>query len=365
MNFDYQFVKPKRILLDAACFMKDYETMKYTDEHLNYAKDKGVFSNEQIINFKKLIDSDFNASSKFQNILYYGGGLLIMSALTWLLVSNWDDFGAIGILIVSVSYLIVFLCAGYFLYYRKKILLPGGLLFCVAICVIPLLVFSIMRFFNFWPVETTYNDFYFWVKGKWIIIEIATILFALLVLLKTKFPFIVFIIACALWFMSMDIVPIIYSENTMTWTNRSDISQLFGIAMVFVSYLLDLKSKKRYSFWLYLFGLITITSGFSVFYNSDSGSLVTLLIVHLIMIILSLFLEQPVFIVFGMIGITEFLMRISYIWFKDSPVFPFLLTIIGLFLIIFGIIYQKNRNRINSFIINKIPKSIRWLRPGR
>ena len=351
------------VLLDAAPKMKDYEEMKYTEEHLQYAKDKGVFSDEQIINFKRLIDTDFNSSSKFQNILYYGGGLLIMSALTWLLLTNWDDFGAIGILIISTIYLFVFLFAGYYLYFHKKLTLPGGLLFCVAISVMPLLVFSIMRFFNFWPADSAYSDFYIWVKGKWIIMEIATIAVALPVLFKTRFPFIVFLISFALWFMSMDIVPIIYSENSISWTNRSDISQIFGIAMVIVAYFLDLKSKKRYSFWLYLFGLITITSGFSVFYNRDTAALAILLAVHVCMIFLSLFLEQPVFIVFGMIGITEFLMRISYIWFKDSPVFPFLLTIIGMFLIFSGIVYQKNRIKIDSAIVKRIPKSIRWLRP--
>lgn len=339
--------------------------MKYTNEQLDYAQKKGVFTEEQILQFKSLIQTDFHYVSKFQQVLYYGGGLLVISALTWLLKSSWDEFGPIGMVIISLLYLVLFSFLGYYVFYNKKMILPGGLLFCVAISVMPLLVFSLLRLYNFWPASYHYDDFYIWIKGKWIVLELTTIIFALVIFAKTKFPFIILMISFALWFLSMDIVPIIFSENTITWTNRSDISQVFGVLMLLCAYFIDLKSKREYSFWLYLFGLITLTSGLSVFYNDDTLSLIILLLVHLLMIILSLFLEQTVFMVFGMIGLTEFLSRISYVWFEDSPVFPFLLTIIGLALIFSGMFYQKNQVKISNALQRIIPRSLQNLRPKR
>ncbi len=339
--------------------------MKYTNEHLRYARDKGVFSDEQVDSFTRLIENDFPSASKFLKVLFYGGGLIIMSALTWLLKSSWDDFGAAGILIASTAYLIAFITSGFLVYRKNDLRLPGGMLLCVGIAIVPLFVFSVMRLFGFWPVGTVYDDFYIWIKGKWIVLELSATLVAAFVFYRTRFPFIVFLVSFALWFMSMDIVPIIYSTNGITWTLRSTISQIFGVAMLALGYLIDIKSKRDYSFWIYLFGLLTTTSGFSVFYNDDAVSLVSLLLVHLSMIFLSLFLDQVVFIVFGVIGVTEFLTRISYVWFKGSPIFPFLLTVIGILLIVTGIIYQRNRHRIDDAFLRIIPTPLRRLRPKR
>jgi len=111
--------------------------MKYTDEQLNEAVENDIFSPEQVNKFRIFVQNYNNHITKFQKTLYYGGGLL----------------------------------------------------FSISIAVTPLLVFSILRGFDFWPQEWSYNDYYIWIKGKWIILEISVILVALPILFKTKFPF--------------------------------------------------------------------------------------------------------------------------------------------------------------------------------
>jgi hypothetical protein len=281
------------------------------------------------------------------------------------MVTSWDSFGPKGIAIISALYFTVFLTAGYFMFFKKNMEVAGGILFSVSIAIVPLLVFSILKVYNRWPQGWEYNDYYEWVKGKWIILEISTILVALPILYKTKFPFIVFLIAGSLWFFSMDIVPLIYKTTYFTWTERANISIIFGLCMIGIGYVADVKLKKDYAFWMYLFGLITLSSGLSVFYNVDLYKFTLLGIVNILLILFSVFLNRNVFIVFGTIGLTQFLSRLSWEFFKGSVLFPFALTIIGVFLIILGILFQKNRKRIEDKIINKLPSYILNLRPKR
>jgi hypothetical protein len=339
--------------------------MKYTDDQLNEAIKDGIFSNEQVNQFKEFVQNNNNGITKFQKVLYYGGGLLIISAMTWLMKTSWDSFGPAGMTVASALYFVVFLLAGYFVFFKKDMETAGGLLFSVSIAVTPLFVFSLLRLFDFWPQDWEYNDYYIWIKGKWIILEISVILVALPILFKTKFPFHVFLIAGSLWFFSMDIVPIIYEKTRITWTERATISNIFGLYMIGIGYFVDIKFKKDYSFWMYLFGLITLSSGLSVFYNNDVSRFTLLCVVNVLLILFSIFINRNVFLVFGTIGLIEFLSRLSWKFLKGSVFFPFALTIIGVSLILLGIFFQKNRKKIEENIINKLPEFIIKLRPKR
>jgi hypothetical protein len=339
--------------------------MKYTDEQLNEAVKNDIFSVEQVERFREYVQNHNNHVTKFQKVLYYGGALLIISAMTWLMQTSWDSFGPVGITVTSALYFIVFFAAGYFVFFKKNMEVAGGLLFSIPIAITPLFVFSLLRIFDFWPQEWSYNDYYVWIKGKWIILEISVILVALPILFKTKFPFHVFLIAGSLWFFSMDIVPIIYEKTKITWTERAFISNIFGLCMIGIGYFADIKFKKDYSFWLYLFGLITLSSGLSVFYNDNLFKFTTLGIVNVLLILFSLLINRNVFLVFGTIGLIEFLSRLSWKFFKGSVFFPFALTIIGILLILSGIFFQKNRKKIEENFINKLPVFILNLRPKR
>ena len=340
--------------------------MQYTDSQLNDAVKNDIFSDKQVNRFRDFVqNSSINQVTKFQKVLYYGGGLLIISAMTWLMKSSWDNFGKEGMAAVSALYFVIFLFAGYFTFFKKKLEVAGGLLFSVSISIIPLLVFSVLRVFNFWDLDWDYDDYYIWIRGKWIVLEITTIAVALPILLKTKFPFIVFLIAGTLWFFSMDIMQVIEDKRSLTWTERANITNMFGLFMIAIGYYADIKFKKDYSFWLYLFGLIILSTGLSIFYNINIYKLIRLGVANILLILFALFINRNVFIVFGTIGLIEFLSRLSWQFFKDSSFFPFALTIFGVLLIVSGVFFQKNRKNIEEKIIKKLPVFILNLRPKR
>jgi hypothetical protein len=191
------------------------------------------------------------------------------------------------------------------------------------------------------------------------------VLVALPILIKTKFPFYLFLIAGSLWFFSMDIIPVIYEKTKITWTERAVISDFFGLFMIGTGYFADIKFKKDYSFWLYLFGLITLSSGLSVFYNDDVFKFIVLGIINILLILFSIFINRTVFLVFSTIGLTEFLGRLSWEFFEGSAFFPIALTVTGVLLIASGMFFQKNKKKIEESIIKKLPVFILNLRLKR
>jgi hypothetical protein len=190
-------------------------------------------------------------------------------------------------------------------------------------------------------------------------------LVGLIILVKTKFPFHVFLISVALWFFSMDIVAVMNHACSLTWSEQARITGIFGLCMIAVGYYADLKFKKDYSFWLYLFGSMTFLVGLSDFSNRDVFGFVLLGFASVAMILFSLFINRNVILVFGSIGIIQLLSRLSWEFFRHSVFFPFVLTAIGVTLIIAGLFFQKNRKRIDENVIKKLPQVLLNLRPAR
>ncbi|MDR1832492.1 MAG: hypothetical protein LBQ97_07165 [Fusobacteriaceae bacterium] len=339
--------------------------MKYTDGQLQEALKQGIFTEEQVKAFRTLAEGSEPRVTGLQKVLYYGGALLIISAVTWLMYRQWSRFGDYAITVFTAFYFVVFGVAGLYLYFRKKLTTAGGLLLSIPIAVTPLFVFSILAVNGFWPNGYEYHDYYVWIKGRWLILELSTLLVAAVVFWTARFPFHVFLISGTLWFLSMDIVPVLSGQNSITWEARSVVSVLFGLVMMTVAYLCDLKYEKDYAFWLYFFGLLTFCGGLSM---RHSGKLEHVLIygcVHALLVLAGVFLARTVFLVFGTMGLAFFLGKLAYDFFRRSAMFPVFLTLIGVCFIILGIWYQKHRKSLEEGILAGLPEGLKRLRPAR
>ena len=115
----------------------------------------------------------------------------------------------------ALAYAVVFTAAGHYLWHHKNLRVPGGLLIAIAVSMAPLAVYGIQDALGRWGHfghRGTVHDFYVWIKGSWVPMEIAAIAAALLALWRYRFPFIVMILAFVLWFMSMDLMPWIFDS---------------------------------------------------------------------------------------------------------------------------------------------------------
>ena len=131
----------------------------------------------------------------------------------------------------------------------------------------------------------------------------------MLALIVFPFPFLVMIIAFALWFMSMDLTPWLMGVEEFSWDQRATISMYFGLAVLAVAWLVDLKRWRNgdFAFWLHLFGLMAFWGGLTAQHSGDELGKALYCVINVGLVFLSIFLMRRVYAVFGAIGVTTYL----------------------------------------------------------
>jgi hypothetical protein len=342
--------------------------MKTTKKDLEWAVEQDIISSEQA-------DALWTAWEKrdadkprfdFAHVAYYIGALIVIIAMALFLTLAWEDVGGWGIFLISTAYLVTFAAVGSYLWYRKSMKVPGGLLVTIAVCMVPLVIYGLQRATGFWLQGDPgiYQDFYVWIRGSWFIMELGTVIAGLIALKYIRFPFLTAPIAVALWYMSMDIAPLIYGV-TFTYEDRINVSIYFGLAMLIASYLIDHRFGEDFSFWGYLFGLFAFWGGISSkgLYGDAGSGIFLYFLLNVFLILISIFLERRVFVIFGGIGVMYYLSYLAYDVFQDSLLFPIALSLIGVLVIVVGILYQKHVTSISNKVASLLPPRLRWLRP--
>lgn len=342
--------------------------MKIEKDDLKKAAESGIISDNQIeALWEHLTEANSsNVSFTGVKVAYYFGALIIISAMTWFATEAFADFSSIGLMLIAAGYFLGFFFVGKKLYENKTTEIPGGLLLTVSIFMVPLFVFSIQHYLGIWGTDDpgNYRDYYQWIKGGWFFMEITTIIVAGIFTYVFRFPFMTFPLAFTLWFLSMDLTPIIFGATDFAWEERRLVSLCFGLAMLIATFFIDRSTKKDYAFWLYLFGLICFWGGMSLMDSgSELGKLIYLCI-NILLVILSVLLKRKVFLVFGSLGIYGYLYHLSAIVFQDSMLFPVALSLVGLLIIWLGIKYNKHQQEIEKYLLSLLPESLLDFLPG-
>jgi uncharacterized membrane protein len=343
--------------------------MKLRKEDLAWAAREGLISAEQADRlWQRLQDRGNNsATSKFDvaNIAYYFGALIVMSAMGWLMTLGWERFGGLGIAALAACYALLFIFVGRSLWYKEKLLIPGGLLFTLAVWMTPLVVYGLERAAGVWPqgAPENFQGFHIWIKGSWILMEIGTVIAGLVALRFIRFPFLTFPVAFSLWYMSMDLTPLLVGKSDFSWSERLWVSLCFGLLILLATYAVDRKTREDYAFWGYLFGLMAFWGGMSLMESTSEWRRFLYCLINLGLIALSVFLQRRAFIVFGACGVFGYLSYLSYDVFKDSFLFPIVLSFLGLVVIYLGIQYQRHRDQLEQTLLDMIPTNLRRLRP--
>jgi hypothetical protein len=282
-------------------------------------------------------------------VAYYFGAMLMISACAWFLGDKWEVLGSPGVLGTVVVYMMVAFGLGWWLR-NKGYLVGGGLLITVAVCLVPLLTYTIEDIIGLWPSghPGRYKNYYPWINGSWIVMELATIAVAAIVLRYVRFGFLTAPIAFSLWFLSMDLAALIFRDANLSWKTREWISVIVGLCTLLVGYALEktfVKSKEArsedFAFWCYLFGMFAFWGGLTAM---DSGSEMMRALYALLnigFIWLAIKLRRLTFLVFGALGVHLYLGHLAYEIFKDSFFFPFALALLGLSLILLTVWMQR------------------------
>lgn len=287
---------------------------------------------------------------------FYGGAVLIMAAMGWLLTVAWMSIGDGALLAISSLY-VASLTALALALQRRDQPIAAGALAAVAVSIVPLAVFALQRVTGFWPFAegmADYPDYYRYVRGQWLLMEASTVVAGLLMLRAVPFPFIVMPMALALWFMSMDLSAYLYSPE-LDWTQRHEVSLGFGLALLLVSVLIDGRTRDDYAHWGYLAGLLAFWGGLTALDSGSELGKFGYCLINLVLMALALLLRRPVFMTFGALGVALYLGYLAHDVFADSLLFPLVLTLLGLGVIAGGLAYQKRRERLTERLRDRLP----------
>lgn len=306
------------------------------------------------------------------HVLWYGGALIIIGAMGLFTTEAFNRMGGWALASCGVIYAGALAVLGDHFWSRKNLRVPGGLLIAAAVSMVPMIVFGIQDALDLWKYAQgdpgQYRNFYPYINGSWLYMEIATVLAALIAIRRYRFPFILMIAAVALWFMSMDLAMWFTSgpDYLDEFSIRRTVSMWFGLGVILAAWAWDvLKGRKPdMMFWVHLAGAAAFWGGLSA-HNSDSEvAKFVYLLINIALLGFSLFIDRRIYAVAGALGVAVYLGHLASDVFKDMIGFSFALSAIGLAVIFAGLWLHKHRASLSGSLDRALPEALRRLRPA-
>lgn len=332
---------------------------------LKEAAENGLISDQQADPLWKFLAErgKDTPSFRFTHVLYYLGGLIAIGAMSLFMTLGWERFGGLGLFFIALAYAGAGLWLTELFLNRSRLPIPAGITATFVVVLTPLAVYGLQAAVGWWAEGRVFREYHTHIDWRWMFMEFATLASGAVMLWRYRLPFLVMPIAVTLWYMSMDLTIFLFGEADLIWELRKLVSLWFGLLMVLLAFWMDIRTRndKDYAFWLYLFGVIAFWGGLSMMDSDSELDKFIYLCVNLGMIVVGAMLSRKVFAVFGGLGAAGYLGHLAYDVFKDSMMFPFALTIIGLGVIYLGVVWQRHEEEISNRLRGLLPLPMREL----
>ncbi|MBF0095686.1 MAG: hypothetical protein HQL34_14210 [Alphaproteobacteria bacterium] len=301
-----------------------------------------------------------------EHLLWYGGGLIVMGAMGLFTTVGFSSWGTGFLLATALVYAVVFFTVGGRLWHKPGTRIAGGVLIAVAVSMAPLATYAVQDLLGWWGTPAiigAYKEFYVWVKSGWLPMEMVTIIVGSLAMRFFRFPFLLMPASVALWFLSMDLTPWLVGKPEFTWEQREVVSIWFGVVTMLVAWGVDTRIRDDSTFWLHLAGLLAFWGGLTSMHSDSELSKFLYCLINVGLVGLSLFLGRRAYAVFGAMGITAYLGHLANEVFKDSILFPFALSGVGIAVIAAGLSLLRRRAALDAWIARILSPRLAALRP--
>ncbi len=362
--------------------------MSFSEEDLVAARDAGILTDTarlDLIGFlreRREVEAGRHGEAPTQpatvrfdltHVLWYAGTLVVMLAMGVFTTEAFNRLGGAALTTTGIVYFAGFLALCHYLWHCPGLRTPGGLAAAIAVAMVPMAIYGIQDMLGLWPGSETepepgrYRDFFPWINSSWIPMELGTIAAAALVLYAYPFPFITFVAAVALWFLSMDLAGWFTPDRVADLDLRRDVSLWFGLALVLVAWIIDLRWRSRgdFAFWLHLAGAAAFWGGLSWHESSSEWHAFAYCLINIGLVLFSILADRRIYAVLGGLGIAIYLGHLAYDVFEDALWFSFALSGIGLLIIGLGILFLSKRATLERAVDAWVPEVLRADRAGR
>jgi hypothetical protein len=339
--------------------------MQINRSHLDAAARQGLLTPEQASALWIHLSAQTadTPTFRFTHILYYLGGLIAIGAMSLFMTLGWERFGGLGLFSIALAYAIAGLWLTEHLLQRQHLPIPAGITAAFVVALTPLAIYGLQDAMGWWAEGWVYRQYHTHIDWRWIGMEVGTLVAGALLLWRYRLPFLVLPSAVTLWYMSMDLTPFLFGTEDSGGELRKIVSVGFGLGMILLAFWIDLRtySRKDFAFWLYFFGVLAFWGGLSMLDSDSELNKFLYLCINLGMIGVGALLSRRVFAVFGALGTAGYLGHLAHKVFADSMLFPFVLSAIGLGIIILGIFWQRHERTLTTRLLPWIPGPLQEL----
>ena len=166
----------------------------------------------------------------------------------------------------------------------------------------------------------------------------------------------------------MTIVDFIYGYKNITDKIFFTSNMIFGFGLSIVGFIKDRLAKADYSKWMYFVG----SAGFfmyTMFLLDDLNigvwqDQLICFILSLIYIFIGLMIQRKPFSIIGIFGVIEYIMYLEFEHIEhNTTLLTSIVLVTGLIILYAGVLYNKNVDKIRSFIESKLPEKLRQYLP--
>ena len=310
---------------------------------------------------------------KAAHILYYLGGMVAIGAMTLFMTLAWQQLGGTALFGIALAYAFAASLGVHWLL-QRRLPLPAGIVAALAVSMVPLAVYGLQQALGWWAesdggVPAPYRDYFTRIDWRWVLMEAAALVAAVLALWRWRLPFTVMPLAVTLWFLSMDLVPMLLGGERAAFFSDEGrrISMVFGVAMLAVALWVDIRTRRGpdFAFWLYLFGTLAFWAALTSLHSGSELGRLGYAGINLLMIALGAALSRRVFAVFGGLGVAIYLGHLAHTVFRDSLMFPLALAAIGLGVMATGVWWQRHEAVLGQRLRGLLPQPLRELVEAR
>jgi hypothetical protein len=312
----------------------------FTVDDLQRWQEKGLLSSEQlqrILTGEELEIPSEEVKSKARlnpvTIAYYFGSFLALISFTFFIVVRWEDFSDGERLAATFGVMIVTGALGVWLRFFRDYHVAGGLLLLIATVVFPMFAYTVAELGGFWPDgRVSFEE----LSYAFLYLSLISLPVAAAMLYLTRFPLISLVVAGLVHFGVSAIGGIFSADQAVVTSATCGAFVSLGIG-------LSLLGKKNYTFWIKLYGLVGLQIGFTVLFSNSDSTLFGLLflVVYLVLVVLSLYFQEVIYLVFGVIGVYTYIIRLIVDYLEDTIYFPLVLGIVGISIVVLAVLYQR------------------------
>ena len=286
----------------------------------------------------------FNAVS----VAYWSGGIAVLAACAWFLINRWDALGPGGVLMVTLVYAV-------FLVVMARVLWTNGfrhasaLSTVLAVGLTPIVTWSLLMLTGWWDQFPELGSGASvvaeldWPNVRWLPIDLATILAALVASRRVRFSMLALPIAVALSAASVHGLSLILVPDLANQL-APRLTMLVAVMLLSIGYAIDRRSAdgEDYALWFYVAGLVWTAASILTFFGRSAGIAAhSMLFVSVLFAVAALQLRRKLFLVASTLGFLGYLAYLTFDVFKQTLGYPVLLATSGLVIILAAVWFQR------------------------